>query len=98
MGIFYTYVDGRGAGQRKHPGRRRLFWHVPVELLIAEIPFNRVQRDPVEIVVAGQLQRFARPDGFGIPNADAFQTEYVCGKKQNFYCYNTVKYIRFESI
>lgn len=91
-----TYVDGRVAGQREHSGRRRFLRHEPVELLVAKVPFDRVQRHSVEIVVARQPQRLARADGFGIPNAHAFQAEHVCGPTENksFKIVATVERIR----
>lgn len=79
-----TYVDTTYVTRQwKNPGGRRLLWHEPVELLVAKVPFYRVQRNPFEVIVARQPQRLACSDGFGIPNSDAFQSEHVCEQKRN---------------
>lgn len=51
-----TYVDG-DAGQRKNLRRRRVTWHIAIELVAVFVPLHRVQRFVVQIVVTLQVCR-----------------------------------------
>ncbi|KAJ8880552.1 hypothetical protein PR048_017022 [Dryococelus australis] len=64
-------------------GGGRLLGHVAIELLVATVPLDGVERRVLQVVVAGQLDRVSSPHSLGHADPHAFQHFHACNTRHS---------------